>query len=202
MPRAGLILYGHFQQPQNVFYSNMWLLKASIQNESRPKAYLHFCEQDVTWSFYSVHKHAHAPAKYLFNCDIGTVHQRKTPTKYSTLTYNTNTPASTPARFSKVISAHQHQHMPGIQQQYALNEHQHLTGVQNQCAASINNSQLLNRTWSTPASTPASYIFINNIQYTIINTSQIFNSNTHYSVNRQEHIEVIDTNIDKYVILE
>jgi len=50
----GLILHGHFQQTQNVFYRNIWLLKVSMQNESEPEAYWHFCEKDVTWSFYSV----------------------------------------------------------------------------------------------------------------------------------------------------
>ena len=52
--RPGLILHGHFQLPQNVFYCYMWLLKVSMQNESGPEGYLHFCEQDVMWSFYSV----------------------------------------------------------------------------------------------------------------------------------------------------
>jgi len=49
----GLILHGHFQQPHNVFYRNMWLLKVSMENESGPEVYLDSCEQDVTWSFYS-----------------------------------------------------------------------------------------------------------------------------------------------------
>ena len=35
-----------------------------MQNESGPKEYFHFCDQDVTWSFYS-----EAPKKSLF-CDI------------------------------------------------------------------------------------------------------------------------------------
>jgi hypothetical protein len=35
------------------FYCDMWLLKVSMQNESGPEGYLHFCEQDLTWSFYS-----------------------------------------------------------------------------------------------------------------------------------------------------
>jgi len=54
IPRAGLILHGHFQQLQNFFKRGMWLLKESRQNESGPEAYLHFCDQDLTWSFYSV----------------------------------------------------------------------------------------------------------------------------------------------------
>ena len=33
---------------------HMWLLKVSMQIESGPMPHLHFCEQDVTWSFYSV----------------------------------------------------------------------------------------------------------------------------------------------------
>jgi len=34
---------------------HMWLLKVSMQIESGPMPHLHFCEQDVTRSFYSVH---------------------------------------------------------------------------------------------------------------------------------------------------
>jgi len=53
-----LILHGHFQQPydagKNTIYRNMWLLKVSMQNESGPEGYLHFCELDVTPSFYCV----------------------------------------------------------------------------------------------------------------------------------------------------
>jgi len=37
-----------------MFLPNMRLLKVSMQNEYGPEGYLHFCEQDVTWSFYSV----------------------------------------------------------------------------------------------------------------------------------------------------
>jgi len=56
----GLILHGHFQQSENVFYRNMWLLKVSMQKES--EGYSHFCEQDVTWTFYSVYLvHLHHP---------------------------------------------------------------------------------------------------------------------------------------------
>jgi len=36
------------------FVCNMWLLKVSMQIESGPMPHLHLCEQDVTWSFYSV----------------------------------------------------------------------------------------------------------------------------------------------------
>jgi len=36
------------------FVRRMWLLKVSIRIESRPMPHLHFFEQDVTWSFYSV----------------------------------------------------------------------------------------------------------------------------------------------------
>jgi len=32
----------------------LFLLKVSMQNESGPKGYSHFYEQDVTWPFYSV----------------------------------------------------------------------------------------------------------------------------------------------------
>ena len=31
-----------------------------MENEFGPKAYLHFCGQDVTWSFYSVFRHLHS----------------------------------------------------------------------------------------------------------------------------------------------
>jgi len=43
-----------FNRHKMFFYRNMWLLKVSMQNESGPEAYFHFCEQDVTWSFYNV----------------------------------------------------------------------------------------------------------------------------------------------------
>jgi len=36
------------------FVGHMWLLKVSMQIESGPAPHLHFCEQDVTCSFYSV----------------------------------------------------------------------------------------------------------------------------------------------------
>jgi len=37
-----------------VFVCRMWLLKVSIEIESGPMPHLHFCEQNVMWSFYSV----------------------------------------------------------------------------------------------------------------------------------------------------
>jgi len=39
------------------FVCQMWLLKVSMQIESKPMPNLHFCEQDVTWSFYSACLH-------------------------------------------------------------------------------------------------------------------------------------------------
>jgi len=45
------------QQPHlagKTIYRKMWLFKVSMQNKFGPLSlYLHFCEQDVTWSFYS-----------------------------------------------------------------------------------------------------------------------------------------------------
>jgi len=53
-PGPGLILHGHFQQPHVAVKNILCLLKLSMQNESGPKGYPHFYEQDVMWSFYSV----------------------------------------------------------------------------------------------------------------------------------------------------
>jgi len=52
--RPGLILHGPFQQPHVAAKNILWLLQVSMQNESGPEGHSHFCEQDMTWSFYSV----------------------------------------------------------------------------------------------------------------------------------------------------
>ena len=46
-----------FQEPHVAVKNIAWLLKVYMQNESGPEGYCHFCEQDVTWSFYSADRY-------------------------------------------------------------------------------------------------------------------------------------------------